>query len=124
MGHALELCYAPGDLPHGLAICWGMQCCLYVASQLGLMDRSEVARHDGLIHRLLPDHLPQPAPTIAEVMQRVMRDGKRGRADESNDECACVLLRAVGKPLQTDTMLSKFPATFVADWLRALGLRP
>jgi hypothetical protein len=56
-------------------------------------------------------------------MFRVMRDSKRGRTNESPDECACVLLSAVGTPVQTDTMLSKFPAAFVADWLRTPGLR-
>ena len=38
-----------------------------------------------------------------------MRDGKRGRAGETADECSCVLLSAVGEPRQTETMLSKFP---------------
>jgi 3-dehydroquinate synthetase len=121
-GHGLELSYPTGVLPHGLAVCWGMRCCSYVASQLGLMDRTEVARHDALIQRLLPESLPAPFPTVAEVMFRVMRDGKRGRAGESPDECSCVLLSAVGEPRQTETMLSKFPATLVADWLRAQGL--
>jgi 3-dehydroquinate synthetase len=123
VGHALELCYPRGILPHGLAICWGMRCCSYVASQLGLMDRAEVERHDRLIQRLLPDPLPQPLPAVSEVMQRVMRDAKRGRTNESPDECSCVLLTAVGKPLQTETMLSKFPSGLVADWLEGQGLR-
>jgi 3-dehydroquinate synthetase len=122
VGHALELCYPVGVLPHGLAVCWGMRCCSHVALQLGLMDPVEVARHDALIQRLLPEALPAPLPSVADVMFRVMRDGKRGRARESADECSCVLLAAVGKPLQTDTMLSKFPATLVADWLLDQGL--
>jgi 3-dehydroquinate synthetase len=123
VGHALEMCYSPGVLPHGLAICWGMQSCSYVASQLGLMDGTETARHDGLIQRLLPEPLPRPLPTVTEVMSRVMHDNKRGRANEFDDECACVLLTAVGKPIQTDSMLSKFPSKIVVDWLRARGLR-
>jgi 3-dehydroquinate synthetase len=123
VGHALEVCYPVGALPHGLAVCWGMRCCAYVASQLGLMDRGEAARHDALIRRLLPDALPAPAPTVADVMFRVMRDGKRGRAGESADECSCVLLAAIGRPLQTETMLSKFPSQLVADWLHAQGLQ-
>jgi 3-dehydroquinate synthetase len=118
VGHALELCYPAGVLPHGLAICWGMRCCAYVASQLGVMNRTELARHNALIRRLLPDALPAPLPTVADVMFRVMRDGKRGRACESADECSCVLLTAVGEPLQSETMLSKFPSRIVADWLR------
>jgi 3-dehydroquinate synthase/2-deoxy-scyllo-inosose synthase len=122
VGHALELCYPAGVLPHGLAICWGMRCCAYVASRLGLMDGAEVARHDALIQRLLPEALPAPAPAVADVMFRVMRDAKRGRARESADECSCVLLSAVGEPVRTDTMLSTFPAAVVADWLRDQGL--
>ena len=122
VAHALELSYAPGVLPHGLAVCWGMRSCAYVASELGLMDRSETARHDALIQRLLPEGLPRPLPAVTDVMLRVMSDGKRGRTLESADECACVLLSAVGEPIQTDTMLSKFPAGLVADWLRAQGL--
>jgi hypothetical protein len=56
-------------------------------------------------------------------MFRVMRDGKRGRARESADECSCVLLAGIGRPLQTDTMLSKFPSKFVAAWLQDQGLQ-
>lgn len=123
VGHALELCYPRGVLPHGLAICWGMRCCSFVASQLGLMDGAEVARHDGLIRRLLPDPLPLPLPNVTGVMLRVMRDAKRGRTNEAAGECSCVLLGAVGKPLQTDTMLSRFPSRLVVDWLEAQGLR-
>ena len=122
VGHALELSYPPGVLPHGLAVCWGMRCCSYVASRLGLMEHTEAARHDALIQRLLPDTLPRPLPTVTDVMLRAMSDGKRGRALESADECACVLLTAVGQPIQTDTMLSKFPAALVADWLRGQGV--
>jgi 3-dehydroquinate synthetase len=122
VGHALELCYPVGVLPHGLAVCWGMRCCSYVASQLGLMDRIEATRHDALIQRLLPEPLPAPLPTVTDVMFRVMRDGKRGRARESADECSCVLLAAVGAPVRTDTMLSKFPGGLIADWLGAQGL--
>ena len=123
VGHALELCYAPGVLPHGLAICWGMRCCAHVAAQLGLMDHAQAARHDALIERLLPEPLPRPLPTITEVMSRVMHDNKRGRASELEYECACVLLTAVGKPIQTDSMLSKFPSSIVVDWLRGQGLQ-
>ena len=123
VGHALELCYPAGVLPHGLAICWGMRCCSYVAAQLGLIDRVQADRHDALIQRLLPEPLPAPLPTVTDVMFRVMRDGKRGRARESADECSCVLLAAVGTPVRTDSMLSKFPSKLVVDWLRAQGLR-
>jgi 3-dehydroquinate synthase/2-deoxy-scyllo-inosose synthase len=123
VGHALELCYPAGVLPHGLAVCWGMRCCAYVASRLGLMGPGEAARHDALIQRLLPEGLPAPLPTVADVTFRVMRDGKRGRTGESAGECSCVLLAAVGRPLETETMLSKFPVSLVADWLRSHGLR-
>ena len=123
VGHALELSFPPGMLPHGLALCWGMRCCSYVASRLGMMDDVQVARHDALIQGLLPEALPQPLPTVSEVMFRVMRDGKRGRINEAADECSCVLLTAVGEPLPTDTMLSTFPSALVAEWLRAQGLR-
>src|SRR5579872_364637 len=122
VGHALELCYPAGVLSHGLAICWGMRCCAYVASQLGVLDRAGLARHDALIQRLIPEGLPAPLPSIADVMFRVMRDGKRGRAGEAADECSCVLLAAVGEPVRTETMLTKFRASLVADWLRVQGL--
>jgi 3-dehydroquinate synthase/2-deoxy-scyllo-inosose synthase len=122
VGHALERCYPVGVLPHGLAVCWGMRSCAYVASQLGLMAASERARHDALIQRLVPEGLPTPLPTVADVMFRVMRDGKRGRAGESADECSCVLLSAIGEAHQAETMLSRFPATLIGDWLRAQGL--
>jgi 3-dehydroquinate synthase/2-deoxy-scyllo-inosose synthase len=122
IGHALELCYPPGALPHGLAICWGMRGCSYVASQLGLMPPAQAARHDDLIDRLVPEPLPRPLPSLTDVMLRVMHDSKRGNAGEAPHECACVLLRAVGEPVETNTMLSKFPSALVADWLRDQGL--
>jgi 3-dehydroquinate synthetase len=118
----LELCYPAGVLPHGLAVCWGMRSCSYVASRLGLMEKDEAARHDALIQRLMPEALPAPLPKVADVMFRVMRDGKRGRARESADECSCVLLSAIGKPVQTETMLTKFPSSLVGEWLREQGL--
>jgi 3-dehydroquinate synthetase len=123
VGHALELSFPRGALPHGLAICWGMLSCSYVASRLGLMSAADVARHDALVRRLLPEGLPTPLPPIDEVIFRAMRDGKRGRADESSTECSCVLLAGVGKPHVTATMLSTFPTAFVVEWLRAQGLR-
>jgi 3-dehydroquinate synthase/2-deoxy-scyllo-inosose synthase len=123
VGHALELCYPTGVLPHGLAICWGMRCCSYVASRLGLMPADQAARHDDLIQALVPEPLPRPLPTLTDVMSRVMRDSKRGNTGEAVHECACVLLAAVGEPVATDTMLSKFPSALVADWLRDQGLR-
>lgn len=123
VGHALELAFPTGALPHGLAICWGMLCCSYVASCLGLMGADDLARHDALVRRLVPEPLPHPRPTVDAVLFRVLRDGKRGRTGEQPDECSCVLLAAVGKPVTTETMLSKFPASLVADWLRSQGLR-
>jgi 3-dehydroquinate synthase/2-deoxy-scyllo-inosose synthase len=123
VGHALELCYPTGVLSHGLAVCWGMRSCSYLSSRLGLMPDAEVRRHDGLIARLVPESLPRPLPDVAEVMARVMRDSKRGRAHEAPDECACVLLSAVGRPVETESMLSPVPARLVADWLQAQGLR-
>jgi 3-dehydroquinate synthase/2-deoxy-scyllo-inosose synthase len=122
VGHALELAYAPGVLPHGLAICWGMRCCSFIATRLGLLSPAERQRHDDLIGILLSEPLPQPLPTISDVMFRVMRDGKRGRVGELPDECSCVLLAGVGRPVETDTMLSKFPASLVVEWLRSQGL--
>ena len=40
-------------------------------------------------------------------------------------DCAMyvVLLSAIGRPVVTDSMLSKFPVALVADWLRTQGLR-
>lgn len=123
VGHALELSFPRGALPHGLAICWGMLSCSYVAARLGLMGSADVTRHDALIRRLLPEGLPAPMPRIDEVIFRVMRDGKRGRADESPDECSCVLLSGIGEPVVTETMLSTFPTALVVEWLRTQGLR-
>ncbi|MFO7302574.1 MAG: iron-containing alcohol dehydrogenase [Acidobacteriota bacterium] len=123
IGHALELSYPIGTLPHGLAIAWGMMGCAYVSMRLGLMSQAEQERHDGLIRKLIPETLPEPKPAIDDVIFRVMRDSKRGRAGESAEECACVLLSAVGRPIETESMLSKFPVSLVVEWLRLQGLR-
>jgi 3-dehydroquinate synthetase len=123
VGHALELAYAPGTLPHGLAICWGMRCCSFIASRLGLMPPAERQRHDALIGILLSEDLPRPLPSLSDVMFRVMRDSKRGRVGEAADEVSCVLLTGVGRPIPTPSMLSKFPASLVSEWLREQGFR-
>ena len=89
--HALERSYPDEVLPHGVAVCWGMLTCSYMAEKMGLMTAEARARHDGLIE-LMNLTLPEPRPSIETVMEKLMKDNKRGIVMEADDEVSEVLL--------------------------------
>ena len=118
--HALERSYPDEVLPHGVAVCWGMLTCSFVAERMGVMTPAERARHDAIIE-LMGLKLPEPRPSIEEIMDKLMRDSKRGLVMEQADEVSEVLLKEVGAPLESKTMLHAVRADLVREWLESVG---
>ena len=55
--------------------------------------------------RIVRLKLPEPRPSIEDVMDKLMRDSKRGLVMEQADEVSEVLLTEIGAPLESKTML-------------------
>jgi 3-dehydroquinate synthase/2-deoxy-scyllo-inosose synthase len=123
MSHALEKTYGDGIVPHGLGVTYGMLACSYAAEKLGIMSKANREGHDAICNLLIQRWpLPEPLPSIEEVMARAMRDSKRGITGEAEDEISDVLLRDVGDVLPSKTSnLNKFPCALFADWLASMG---
>lgn len=122
MSHAIEKTYGDGVIPHGLGVTYGMLACSFAAVKLGLMSEEARTEHDTVCTLLLHRWpLPQPLPTVEEVMSRAMKDSKRGITAEAEDEISDVLLRAVGDVVPSSTAnLNKFPSELFAQWLESM----
>mmetsp|Transcript_95724 Transcript_95724/g.227965 ORF Transcript_95724/g.227965 Transcript_95724/m.227965 type:complete len:162 (-) Transcript_95724:115-600(-) len=123
VSHAIEKAYGDGVVPHGLGVTYGMLSSSYAAEQLGIMSKEARQDHDKLCWLLLKRWpLPEPRPSVQTVMGLAMRDSKRGITSEATDEISDVLLRSMGDIVPTPTsMLSKFPAKYVEEWLEEMG---
>ena len=109
-----------GSITIAVAVCWGMLTCSFVAERMGIMSASERKAHDAVIE-LMGLALPEPRPSIESIMAKLMRDSKRGLVMESDDEASEVLLKEIGTPLQSKTMLHAIPAQLVREWLTSVG---
>jgi len=123
ISHAIEKTYGDGVVPHGLGVTYGMLACSFAAERSGIMSKGARQEHDAICQLLVERWpLPQPLPSVAEVMARAMKDSKRGITSENDDEISDVLLREVGSVLPSKTnMLNKFPAELFAEWLESMG---
>ncbi|CAJ1338334.1 unnamed protein product [Effrenium voratum] len=124
VSHAIEKAYGDGVIPHGLGVTYGMLSRRsYAAEKMGIMSKEARCEHDDLCYLLLRRWpLPEPRPSAEVVMSLAMRDSKRGITSEAEDEISDVLLRSMGDIVPTPTsMLSKFPAKFVEEWLLEQG---
>ena len=54
-------------------------------------------------------------------MDKLMRDSKRGLVMEQADEVSEVLLKGVGAPLESKTMLHAVKSDLVREWLVSVG---
>jgi len=123
VSHAIEKAYGDGVVPHGLGVTYGMLSSSYAAEKLGIMSAEDRREHDDLCWLLLNRWaLPEPKPSLEMVMERAMKDSKRGICSEAEDEISDVLLVKMGQVVPTKTqMLSKFPCHLVAEWLADMG---
>jgi len=123
VSHAIEKAYGDGTIPHGLGVTYGMISSSYAAEKLGIMKAADREKHDELCWLLLKKWpLPEPLPSAAMVMERAMRDSKRGICSENAEEISDVLLYKMGDIVPSKTqMLSKFPAKLVLEWLHKMG---
>lgn len=123
LSHAIEKAYGDGVIPHGLGVVYGMLSSSYVAMKLGIMEPKDRFEHDNLCWLLLHKwKLPEPKPTVDQIMRLAMRDSKRGVAGEADDEISDVLVSKMGSIVATKTSnLSKFPSYLVEEWLVEIG---
>lgn len=123
ISHAIEKTYGDGVVPHGLGVTYGMLACSYAAEKMGLMTSEARAEHDAICTLLTQRWpLPEPMPPVAVVMERAMKDSKRGITSEADDEISDVLLYKVGDVVHSKTnMLNKLPAVLFAEWLESVG---
>merc|ERR1712228_481951 len=89
---------------------------------MGVMTKEARREHDDLCMCLLKRWpLPEPKPSIEEVMALAMKDSKRGVTAESSDEISDVILRRMGDVLPTKTNNPpKFPSVLVEEWLESM----
>lgn len=125
VSHAIEKAYGDGVVPHGLGVVYGMLSSSYAAEKMGIMSAKDRRQHDDLCWLLLSRWpLPSPKPSLDDVMERAMKDSKRGICGESDDEISDVLLVKMGDVVPTPTQnLSKFPCQLVREWLAEMGFQ-
>jgi len=123
VSHAIEKAYGDGVIPHGLGVTYGMLSSSYAAERMGIMSAEDRKKHDALCWLLLKRWpLPEPRPSIEQIMAFAMRDSKRGITGEAEDEISDVLLYRTGEVVPTKTQnLSKFPCKYVSKWLYSMG---
>lgn len=100
-----------------------MLACSFVAEKLGIMSAEARSEHDALCDLLIQRWpLPEPLPSVGDVMSRAVKDSKRGITSEGPDEISDVLLRDMGDVLPSKTnMLNKFPSVLFEEWLQSMG---
>lgn len=123
LSHAIEKAYGDGVIPHGIGVCYGMLSSSYAAEKLGIMSKADRLAHDEVCQLLVSRWpLPEPKPSLENVMTLAMRDSKRGITSEKPNEISDVLVRKIGDVVATKTNnLSAFPAKYVEDWLELQG---
>lgn len=122
VSHAIEKAYGDGVIPHGLGVTYGMLCCSFTAQRLGIMSEEDREFHDKICTLLVSRWpLPEPRPSIDRIMERAMKDSKRGITEEASNELSEVLLECVGTCVKTPSMLSKFDKVHMEEWLETMG---
>eukprot|EP00667_Euglena_gracilis_P012285 EG_transcript_12619 len=122
VSHAIEKAYGDGTIPHGLGVAYGMLCCSYVSHRLGIMSAEDRHKHDAMCNLLIQKWpLPEPRPTANRILELGMRDSKRGITAEQPHEVSEVLLKCIGEPVKTPSMLFAFNNTIFWDWLLEMG---
>merc|ERR1711971_790216 len=82
-----------------------------------------MGEHDAICNLLIDRWpLPQPYPSVADVMDKAMKDSKRGITGEEDGEISDVLCRRVGDVVPSNTqMLNKFSRSLFEGWFESMG---
>ena len=113
-GHALEA-VTDHEVPHGLAVAWGVDLANYVAMRKGLLDATTFEE----IHRFVaaPYRLEVRHPVNAAALVGMMRRDKKA----TEHSVQLVLLEALGKPRLVSTAIASLePLT--AEYLREVSV--
>lgn len=102
IGHAIELCdqrrRGAEGISHGEAVALGMLAAGRIATALGMLDDGGMHAHTQVVEALgIPDRLPVGLE-VAEIVDAVRMDNKRGYLPLAPDQVAMVLLRGLGAP--------------------------
>lgn len=121
VGHAIEHC-VEGKLTHGDCVALGMVVAAHVAHDAFHLPIQAIDAHYSLLESAgSPTKLPIPVESH-QIMQRVMRDNKRGYLKASQDYAVMVLLSSLGQPVLTDGCpLTRVPADLLAKHLPIIG---
>ena len=122
VSHSIEKAYGDGTIPHGLGVTYGMLACSQFSEKLGFMTPEDRKAHDDMCNLLVSRWpLPEPRPTANKILELAMRDSKRGITGEKPHELSEALLRSVGVPVQTPSMLTALDKGLYWDWLVGMG---
>ena len=118
VGHALEYSC---NVPHGIAIMYGMLFCSYAAFNMGIIDENAKEYHDRVIMetiKLAGEKAVVKVVDSIEICQRAIGDNKRGIVACKDDEITCVLICDIGIPYSENNLfLVKVPLVFLSTWL-------
>jgi 3-dehydroquinate synthase len=114
-GHALEST-VDNEVPHGLAVVWGVDVAGYVASRLGQFDQSTYADLHEFLHRAFHMHVTRPY-TALELVNAMRRDKKAVAG-----EVALILPHRIGELAIVPTPIDATLTGFIADYLATQDL--
>ncbi|WP_200260293.1 2-deoxy-scyllo-inosose synthase [Streptomyces sp. HSG2] len=125
VGHAVEICdqrlRGAEGISHGEAVMFGMLAAARISAAVGGLTQDDVSMHDELAYALgapvtVPDGL-----SIADVVNAVRLDNKRGYLPVSAGEAAMVVLDELGKPMGSrDLPLVPVPMDLVEETVAGL----
>ncbi|WP_308112417.1 2-deoxy-scyllo-inosose synthase [Nocardia abscessus] len=108
VGHAIELAdhrrRGAAGISHGESIAIGMLVAARISHARGLLPAEDLETHDTLIGALgVGTEILKEIP-VAEIIEVVRDDNKRGYLPVAKDSTPFVLLEELGKPLRTDNL--------------------
>lgn len=122
VGHALELVDGVSTT-HGEGVALGMLAASQVAHAMGIMSDAKRAEHDALVLALEPAIVLPDRDIMAEVMDKVLHDNKRGYTPEREGFVPMILSKGVGdihRPDHNEKYLEYCPQPIVEAAVRSL----
>ncbi len=95
VGHAIEL-ESYGKIPHGIAVCIGMQVAAQISLNRGWLTDEEHEKHNNLLVTGTSIAQSFSMTSVDELVKRIKNDNKRGYFSVYDDEFLFVLLNGIG----------------------------
>uniref|UniRef100_A0A7S2V593 3-dehydroquinate synthase domain-containing protein n=1 Tax=Fibrocapsa japonica TaxID=94617 RepID=A0A7S2V593_9STRA len=120
VGHALELTQGVST-SHGEGVTLGMLAVSYIAWKMGIMTAEDREAHDALVHALDPEIIIPDRDCLAEVMDKVMHDNKRGYLPEREGFVPMILNKRIGEMHKPNPMYLEYcPVDLVEESVKVL----